>query len=174
MKKIMVLVAVLALGSSVVVAQNAYMKGNNLIHGGLGFGLAGIFGDPTIPPITVGYETGFEEKISLGGLAGFSGSSYTGPGWEWKYTYILFGVRGAYHFLENNNTWDAYGGALLGYNIVSVSETGTASFGFSAGASYMLFGFYGGGRYYLNPRLALYGELGYGVGFVTIGVAYKL
>ncbi|MBI2618979.1 MAG: hypothetical protein HYW57_02755 [Ignavibacteriales bacterium] len=174
MKRTLALIAVLTFICSVSFGQNAYMKGSNLIHGGIGFGLAGVFGDATIPPITAGYEFGFEDKISLGGLVGYSGSTFSGFGWEWKYSYILFGARGAYHFLENNSTWDAYGGVLLGYNIVSVSETGTAGFGFSAGTSYMLFGFYGGGRYYLNPRLALYGELGYGAGFVTVGVAYKL
>ncbi len=174
MRKPLALFAVLILASGVAVGQNAYMKGNNLIHGGIGFGLAGIFGDATIPPITVGYEMGFEEKISLGGLVGYSGSTFKGFGWEWKYSYILIGARGAYHFLENNKDWDAYGGVLLGYNIVSVSESGAAGFGISAGTSYLLFGLYGGGRYYLNPRLSLYGELGYGAGFVTVGVAYKL
>lgn len=154
--------------------QNAYMKGNNVAHIGIGFGLAGVYGDATLPPITGGFEYGFEDKISLGGIFGYSGSKQSFFGGEWKYSYILIGARGGYHFLENNDKWDAYGGLLLGYNIVNVSTTGTSGFGFAAGASYMLFGLYGGGRYYVSPNFAVFGELGYGAGFVTVGVAFKL
>ena len=154
--------------------QNMYNKGQNLIHGGIGFGLAGIYGDATLPPIVVGYENGFDEKISIGGIFGYSGSTYGFSGYEWKYSYILIGARGAYHFLENNDQFDAYGGVLLGYNIVSVTAPASTIFGYSAQGSYLLFGIYGGGRYYLNPNLAIFGELGYGAGFFTVGVAYKL
>jgi len=174
MKKLLLVSMLVIVAGSLAIGQNAYRKGNKLVHGGLGFGLAGIYGDASLPPITVGYEHGLEEKISLGGIVGFAGSSQDFIGGEWSYTYILIGARGAYHFLENNSQWDAYGGLVLGYNIVSTSWDGPGvQFG-SASGSYLLWGLYGGGRYYFNPRWAVYGEIGYGAGILAIGVAHKL
>jgi hypothetical protein len=171
-----ILVAVLTLVvTSVAVGQNAYMKGNNVAHAGIGFGLAGLYGSSTLPPITVGYEYGLEEKISLGGIVGFAGSKETFLGGEWSYTYVIIGARGGYHFLENNNNLDAYGGLMLGYNIVSSSASTTISgFTFTASGSYLLYGLYAGGRYYFSPNLAVQGEIGYGIGYFNIGIAYKL
>lgn len=178
--RMLALVVVLVLlATGVAVGQNAYMKGDNVIHGGIGFGLAGLYGSSTLPPIHAGYEYGFEDKISLGGVVGYAGSKedFGGLG-EWKYSYIVIGARGGYHFLENNSNLDAYAGIMLGYNIVSSSastvNTGFGSFTASASGSYMLFGFYGGARYYFSPKFAAYGELGYGLGYFNIGIAYKL
>jgi hypothetical protein len=152
------------------------MKGNKVIHAGLAVGgLAGVYGDATLPPIVAGFEYGFEDKISLGGVVGFAGSKYGFSGYEWKYSYLVIGARGGYHFLENNPELDAYAGVMLGYNIVSVTApSGTFFGGYTAGASYMLFGFYGGARYYFSPNLAVYGELGYGLGYFNLGIAFKL
>jgi len=177
--RLLALVVVLVLvATGVAFGQNAYMKGNNLIHAGLAIGgLAGMYGSSTLPPITAGFEYGFEDKISLGGVVGYSGSKETFFGGEWKYSYIVIGARGGYHFLENNDKLDAYGGVMLGYNIVSSSATSTVTgFGFTASAagSYMIFGFYGGARYYFSPNFGVYGEVGYGLGYFNIGIAYKL
>jgi len=164
--------------TGIAFGQNAYKKDQNVIHAGIGFGLAGLYGSSSLPPITVGYEYGLENKISLGGMVGFAGSKETFFGGEWSYSYVIIGARGAYHFLENNDKVDAYGGVMLGYNIVSASSstvnTGFGSFTASASGSYLLFGIYGGARYYFSPQFAVYGEVGYGVGFLNIGVAYKL
>lgn len=178
MRAIALVVVLVLLATGLAFGQNAYQKGNNLIHAGIGFGLAGAYGSSTVPPITVGYEYGFEEKISLGGVLGYAGSKETWGFGEWTYSYIVIGARGGYHFLENNPNLDAYAGLMLGYNIVSSSastvNTGFGSFSASASGSYMIFGIYGGVRYYFNPNLAVQGELGYGLGFFNIGVAYKL
>lgn len=175
-KRVLALVVVLLLLSTgLAFGQNAYMKGNNLIHAGIGFGLAGLYGSSTLPPITVGYENGVDEKISVGGYVGFAGSKETFFGGEWSYSYVIIAARGGYHFLENNDKLDAYAGATLGYNVVSSSATTTVSgFNFSASGSYLLFGFYGGARYYFSPQFAVYGEVGYGVGYFNLGIAYKL
>jgi hypothetical protein len=67
---------------------------------------------------------------------------------------------------------------LLGYNIVSSKTTGTVPYygwaGSSASASYLEFGLFIGGRYYFSPKLAAQVELGYGLGILNIGIAYKL
>jgi hypothetical protein len=162
--------------SNVAFGQNAYLKGDKLLHAGLGFGLAGIYGPSTLPPISIGYEYGFEDKISLGGIAGFAGSKYGSSYGDYTYSYFIVGGRGGYHFLENDKKLDAYAGVMLGYSIVSFSKPSALPIAgiYNPGGSYLFIGFYGGVRYYFSPDLGVYGELGYGLGFFNIGVAYKL
>jgi hypothetical protein len=179
MKRILLISVLTILVLSISFSQMAYKKGDQVVNLGIGIGgFAGAYGSGGIA-ITGGYENAINENISLGGVVGYSSSSqdvYSGYGW--KYTYILIGARGAYHYdVLHNGTLDTYGGILLGYNIVSASETGTHLYGFgnySASASFLEFGFFVGGRYYFNPKWAIQAELGYGLGILNVGIAYKL
>lgn len=169
---------VIAVGLSF--SQMAYNKGDQVINLGIGLGgFAGAYGSSGVA-ITGGYEYGVTENISLGGVVGYSSTSETIYGdYGWKYTYILIGARGAYHLdLFHSPKIDTYGGILLGYNIVSSSATGTIPYygyyGASASASYLEFGLFVGGRYYFDPHWAVQAELGYGLGILNIGIAYKL
>jgi len=179
MKRILILSLLVVLVASLSFAQMAYKKGDQVVNVGLGIGgFAGVYGSGGIA-ITGGYENAVTENISLGGVVGYSSSSETVFGdYGWKYTYILIGARGAYHAdLLHNPNIDTYGGILLGYNIVSSTATGTVPyFGYvaaSASASYLEFGVFIGGRYYLDPHWAIQAELGYGLGILNVGVAYK-
>ncbi len=180
MKRVLLLSVLVVFIASVSFGQMVYKKGDQVINLGIGLGgFAGVYGSGGIA-ITGGYEYGMTENISLGGVIGYSSSSETIYGdYGWKYTYILIGARGAYHadLLKNPNV-DTYGGILLGYNIVSSSATGTLPFvGYyaaGASASYLEFGIFIGGRYYFDPHWAVQAELGYGLGILNIGVAYKL
>jgi hypothetical protein len=180
MKRILLLSVLVVFIASLSFGQMAYKKGDQVINLGIGLGgFAGVYGSGGIA-ITGGYENAINENISLGGVVGYSSSSQdVFAGYGWKYTYILIGARGAYHVdLLHNPNIDTYGGVLLGYNIVSASETGTHpnnSFGlYSASASYLAIGVFIGGRYYFNPKWAVQAELGYGLGILNIGIAYKL
>jgi hypothetical protein len=183
MKRILLISMLLFIVVGLSFSQMAYNKGDQVVSLGLGIGgFAGAYGSTGIA-FSGGYENAIHENISLGGIVGYSSSTEDIYGsWGWKYTYILIGARGAYHFdvLHNSNI-DTYAGVMLGYNIVSSSETGTNPYagypGYtvsSASASYILFGAFIGGRYYFNPNLAAQVELGYGVGFLNVGIAYKL
>jgi hypothetical protein len=181
MKHILLLSVLVIFIASLSFGQMAYKKGDQVVNFGLGLGgFAGAYGSGGIA-ITGGYENGINENISLGGVVGYSSSSETVWGdYGWKYTYILIGVRGAYHVdLMKNPNIDTYGGILLGYNIVSSSSTGTSPYGnywgsYSASASYLAYGVFVGGRYYFNPKWAVQAELGYGLGILNVGIAYKL
>jgi hypothetical protein len=180
MKRILLISVLMVLVLSISFGQMAYNKGDQVINLGVGIGgFAGAYGTGAIA-ITGGYENAINENISLGGVVGYSSSSQdVFAGYGWKYTYILIGARGAYHYdLLHNPNIDTYGGILLGYNIVSASATGTQPFGgfgnYSASASYLEFGVFVGGRYYFNPKWAIQAELGYGLGILNVGIAYKL
>ena len=181
MKRILLISVLLVIAVSLSFSQMAYKKGDQVVNLGIGLGgLASAYGSSGIA-ITGGYEYGVNENISLGGVLGYSSSSEDfGYGYGWNYTYILIGARGAYHYdLFHNPNIDTYGGILLGYNIVSSKATGTLVnyYGFgsaSASSSYLEYGIFVGGRYYFDPHWAVQAELGYGLGILNIGVAYKL
>jgi len=170
----------LLLISSVGFAQMAYKQGDRVLSAGLGLGsLAGLYGEASMPPISVGYEVGYNENISFGGLAGIAGSkqeyTFFGEKWGWEYTYIILGGRAAYHFdVFKDPKIDSYAGLTVGYNIVSTKEIGTIQSGFSASGSYFLYGGHLGLRYYFSQQLGAQVELGYGLGVINVGISYKL
>jgi hypothetical protein len=121
MKKFFSVLLLLALCTSLSFAQG-YSKGVHNLNVGIGFGLAGVYGDTDFPPISVGF-----------------------------------------------------GGATVGYNLVSVSEpSGFSGIGYSAEGSYALFGFHGGIRYLFSPNIGAFGEIGYGIGYITVGLNVRL
>jgi hypothetical protein len=174
------------LGSSALVlalmgtalSQEAFHQSDKLVSAGLGLGMYGLYGSSTLPPIFVMYEMGVAPKISVGGIVAYSGSSQDFADGTWKYSYVVIAARGSYHFLEHQKNFDAYAGAGLGYGIVSASTTWrdpqAQHFGVSAGGSYLFFDIHVGGRYFFSPKWSALAELGYGVGFLRVGVTYKL
>ena len=180
MKRILLISMLLVIAVSLSFSQIAYKKGDQVINLGIGLGgFAGVYGTGGIA-ITGGYEYGVNENISLGGVLGYSSSSEDFFYGSWKYTYFLIGARGAYHLdLFHNPNIDTYGGILLGYNIVSASTTWNSGYSnffgsYSASSSYLEYGIFIGGRYYFNPKWAVQAELGYGLGILNVGIAYKL
>jgi hypothetical protein len=180
MKRILLISMLLLIAVGLSFSQMAYKKGDQVVNVGIGIGgFAGAYGTGGVA-ITGGYENAINENISLGGVVGYSSSTNTYFGdYGWKYTYFLIAVRGAYHAdLLHNPNIDTYGGIMLGYNIVSASATGSVPyFGYistGASASYLEYGIFVGGRYYFNPHWAVQAELGYGLGILNVGLAYKL
>ena len=178
---IVLLVAALMLPGVASAKDNAWHQKDMVLSAGIGFGMYGLYGTSSTPPIFVSFETGVAEKITLGGIVAYSGSSEDFGYGSWKYTYIVISARGAYHFLEHQPKLDAYAGLGLGYSIVSASVTWNNSIYqnefanlYGASASYFFFDIFVGGRYYFAPKWAILGEVGYGVGFARIGVSYKL
>jgi hypothetical protein len=185
MKKTFALVLVsLLLVSSMALSQNAFTTKDMNLSAGVGIGMYGIYGTAGMPPVFVAFDMAvpsISPKVSLGGIVAYAGSSDDFGYGKWEYKYIVIAVRGDYHLLENNKNIDAYAGIGIGYDIVSSSVTWSNSayestFGryYSASASYFFYDFHVGGRYYFSPKFAAMAELGYGVGFLRVGISYKL
>lgn len=149
-----------------------YQAGDKLLNVGVGLG-AFTSGKSTLPPLSVSYEHGFTDKISAGGILGYSGSTFDGGFYKVKYSYIMLGARGSYHFYLNDNI-DAYGGVTLGYNIVSSKLDPDPGIPVATSSSGLLYGFHLGGRYYFTEKLGAFAELGYGIAWITVGLAVKL
>lgn len=176
MKKFFSVLILLVLVSTLSFGQT-YKKGVNNLNVGIGTGMAGIYGDADFPPISVGFQYGFHEKFSIGGIFGYSASTYGWTDWEWTYSYLVIGARGEYHFTDvEAENLDLYGGLTLAYNIVSVDEPAGYQtwWGYSAETSYLLYGFHAGARYLFSPNIGIFGELGYGLGYVTVGLNVRL
>lgn len=170
-----VIIAVAALS---VNAQSkvSFDKATSYVHAGIGFGGGFYSGSVTLPPLSVSYEKAVTDKISVGGILGYSSSQYTykfgGSAYRWKYSYILIGARGNYHFATSEKL-DPYVGLTLGYNIVSVKSPGQIQ-GYSAKGSALLFGGQIGANYYFSTNTGAFAELGYGIGVLTIGLTFRL
>lgn len=153
-----------------------YEQGRMVISGSLGLGLANTYGGNGTPLVAATAEFGMTPNISVGGSAGFASSKYGYADYTAKYTYTVVAARGSYHFTKvaPDKPLDVYAGLALGYNHVGVSESGPFAFGYSVGSSYALYGLYGGARWWLNPRTAVFGELGYGLGELALGASVRL
>lgn len=151
------------------------------INLGLGYGVAGLYGSSDMPPITAGVQFLVDESISIGGIVGYTTSSYsliyplTATTYTWKYTYIMFGARGEYHFLKDSKNLDGYVGLTLGYNAVSFSSNlGGVSVNYTPGGGYILYGAHVGIKYLFSPSIGVFSELGYGIGYFTAGATFRL
>ena len=175
------------------VNAGVFGEGSKIINVGIGLGspYVATSSSITIPPIHASYEQGLTENISLGGLIGYTASSYDAPSiygyngnnykYTYNYSYLLIGVRGAYHY-EVTDQFDIYGGVMLGYNIASESFSTTnpnngvvqAYNDNSTSSSAVTFSLYGGARYMFNEHVGAFAELGYNIAYLSIGVSFKL
>lgn len=179
MKKKALLFILIVLSVSAINAQ-AFQHGDNVVSAGIGLGssILNYSGSTQSPAISLQYENGtFPIKdvgiISLGGYVGFKTYSYDyGAGAKAKWTYTIIGARGAFHVsaIKVKNL-DVYGGVMLSYNYLKYKDAA----GYSTGAYGSAAGFtaYAGSRYYFSKNIGAFAELGYGVSYLTLGVALK-
>lgn len=176
MKKVILSLAIAAIAFTANAQKStgdAFDKSTSYLHFGVGFGGGFYTGTVTLPPISISYEKAVSDKISVGGILGYSSSKYSYFNDEsYKYTYFLIGARGNYHFATSEKL-DPYVGATLGYNIISVTAPSSQSSDYTAKGSSLLFGAQIGANYYFSPNLGAFAELGYGIGILTIGLSAK-
>lgn len=165
--------------------ESTFKQGDKVFSLGLGLGSTlyrGGWYTTSIPPLSAALEVGVMDDfivedltLGVGGYLGFSSSRYRntwlGSEWGWNYNYFIVGGRVAAHYPLVEKL-DTYTGIMLGFNITTSKNvgdvTGTAN---SGGIAYSWFA---GGRYYLTDNFAIMGELGYGIAYLTLGVALKL
>ncbi len=125
-------------------------------------------------PIGLSADYGITDNISLGAYAGYASTTEEFGGFgKWKYTYIIVGARGAYHF-QLADKFDTYAGVLLGYNAASVTWDGSSAFsGISPTAGGLAWSGFLGGRYRFSESIGAFAELGYGIAIVQAGINFK-
>ena len=110
----------------------------------------------------------------LGIQAGFeyySWSGGTGVGsYSWKY--IPIGVTANYHFKLDNAKIDPFVGLGLGYQIITCDAPGLPG-GYCSNSAVYFIG-RAGARYFFNPKMAAYGDVGAGASTLSLGLMFKL
>lgn len=156
----------LMIGTTLTYGQS-YEKGDNLLNIGVGFG--GGFG----MPIGLSYEYGFSDKISGGIYAGYASTSENLGVASWKWTYMLGAARASYHFDFNVENLDPYLGVMVGYNYAEGEwDTGGTNWA-SPSAGGVIYGGHAGARYMISPKFGIFAEVGYGIGNLNAGLAFK-
>lgn len=164
-----------------------YVKGQQDLHFGVGLGTT-LYGSgyrSILPPINVSYEKGITENIGVGGYLGYASSKYEYNGgnnldYHWRYTYIILGARGAYHYdLFKNPKLDTYGGLMLGFTLAKAKfhsdnpDLHDNDYTSPSAGGVTWSGFLGA-RYQFKEKIGAYAELGYGVAWLNVGLRLKL
>lgn len=190
MRKIQILTLTLLISFSAFNTKaQTFAKGTTVANVGMGFGWYNYgYNIISLPAISFSLEKGIYDisdlgTISIGAIGGWKHASYIDnfyrtttykQRWNWN-DYIVAG-RCALHFtaLKIDKT-DLYGGIALGLRIESAHYRDEyLNYNSTSSSINPLFSVYAGGRYYFTEKLALYGEVGYGLGYLTIGASYKL
>lgn len=171
--KLFLAVAFLLALSSATFAQKAYQEGSNVINAGIDLGDTYYGWGYSSIAISGSFEHGITDNISAGGILGYGTSTYNAPDYSVKYTNVLIGARGSYHFLTTD-VWDPYAGADLGYVTLSHSYSGSIDPGYGYVGSGLKLWLHGGARYYFSPGVGAFGELKIGSSIILgLGVSFK-
>jgi hypothetical protein len=175
MKRFFVTIIAFFALSQVSFAQDmVFAKNDKVVSASLGFVSTIYTGSgwkTTFPPISLAGEYGIVDglingkaSIGVGVDFGYAGMKYTYHSLSHKYSNLILGTRGAFHYQFIDNL-DTYAGLLIGYDIVS----GNNDFAVSD----FVWGYYVGARYYLTNNFAVMSEIGNNISLFNIGVAYK-
>ena len=182
MKKLLLLFVVVSFALTQSFAQEpTFVKGDKVLNVGIGLGstlYSGSYYKSAVPPVSASLEFGVVDNIlekgviGVGPYFGYSSYKYDYLSSGWKYTNMILGAKGNFHYPLVEKL-DTYTGILLGYNIVTSKWTGTGSEDLTASSSGIAWSWFVGGRYYFKETFAVMAELGYGIAYLNIGIALK-
>lgn len=192
MKKIRLFFAVIVLlAFPGTVMSQAFDMGDNVLSGMLGIGgHYGIYSSYTTvtPGFGISYEHGLQVEagsgvIGVGGYVGYKSLGYKKAYlgnyvYDYRWTYIIVGARGAYHYdLFGVEELDTYGGLMFAANILSTEDKSTYPSGYDdlvTGNTYPSVTLFVGGRYYFTESIGGLMEIGYGISYLSFGLSFKL
>ncbi len=191
-KKALAAVALVAMASITQVnAQDGeppFVKGSKSIGISMGFGVD--YGYSTYyggsytnsPAFAFTYDQGFFENvgpgtIGIGGVVGFKSSKYKYAGYKSTYTNYIIGVRGTYHLTllaEKNNKFDPYAGVTIGLRFFNYKDNDPYDNDiYDYRSVYPIAGAFVGAKYNFTPAFGAFGELGYDISFLRLGVNFN-
>lgn len=179
MKKIIGLLAIGALLSSSITAQESYGKTANI---GVGIGYYGYIGR-SVPAIHFNYEFDVAPSFTIAPFIGFHtyrneyriGNPNNPNSYYWyRQSVIPIGAKGTYYFddiLDAGSDWDFYLGGSLGFALIrtSWSNNYVGDRTLRGGPSPLYLDAHVGAEYHLNSKVGLFLDLSTGVS--TFGIA---
>ncbi len=166
-----------------------FRKGYSIVN--LGLGLLSpnngydLFGSlKSAPALTIAYDRGVVEgigpgTIGLGGLIGYKGYRYDFPNTDEKATWtdIVVMGRSTYHYnFTTNPKLDTYGGISLGFRVnLYKNDVSPAAERdrYTGDGLHLAYGLFAGARYYLTERFGAFGEVGYDMSYLKLGLTYR-
>ncbi|MFZ1685814.1 MAG: hypothetical protein WAU70_00215 [Flavobacteriales bacterium] len=170
----------------------AFVAGDNIL--GIGIGAGGSYSayrsySATSPVFLAHFEHALGVKagpgvIGAGAFFGYKTVSYHydiyGPYYyDYRWNYIQFGARASYHWNEWHgiDKLDMYAGVLAGVNIVTRSDDSNypySNYGYlGTSGSGFRHDVFAGARWYFSDGFAAWGELGYGMANIAVGLNFK-
>ena len=163
--------------------ESMFNLGDNVINLGIGLGntlYSGSYYTKGVPPVSISFEHAIADEIlekgviGVAGYLGYSSYKYDYLGWGYKYSNIIVGAGGLFHYPLVDKL-DTYAGLLLGYNIASATEFGTPiGWDYDTTSGGLVFSGFVGARYYFVEQFAAFAQLGYGIAYLTLGVSIRL
>ena len=180
------LAVALTLPFSTINAQ-VFDKGDVTISAGLGLGSTyyahSVYTKTTVPPLFISGDYCLLEDLGPGNLGvgaylGYSAYKYHYDydvfDYGWKYSVLMIGARGTYHFTDLVDNLDLYGGVLMGAKIVTSKAFGDHTVVTkTASGSGFAFSIFAGARYFFTDNIGVMGELGYGIAWLSIGATVR-
>jgi hypothetical protein len=158
------------------------------------FSRSGSYSYRSSPSLSISYEQAYPKKLGPGylGLGAYFGyrtsyyryddSFFNGNKYYYRHnwTHMFVAARGAYHLdMLMIDKGELYFGVILGLRIQNYSyETNSPDpdakrYALNDRNVYPSSSLFVGGRYYLSNNIAIFGELGYGISYLTGGVSFK-
>jgi hypothetical protein len=179
-----------------------FQKGTKVLNLGVGFfgvyrygwGLG--YSYSSTPFLNAAFDLGVYDfpdvknlSIGVGGYLGWKSFSYSyystwrDKNGKWHYddyiketwTYTAIGIRPTIHYSFEGTKAQVYGGLPIGFVIVSYNVN-NPDYKYYIGRSvrsYPGIGLILGGRYYFSNSFGVYGELGYGLSYLNLGISLK-
>ncbi|MBA2612624.1 MAG: hypothetical protein H0U95_11670 [Bacteroidetes bacterium] len=180
-----------------------FNESSHVLNVGIGFGTRGYYhytrgygySYHSGPMFSLSYEQALPKKIGPGylGVGAYLGYQhaylefdnyyYNGNQYYYRHNwrYMLIAARAAYHLdILNSEKAELYFGAIIGIRYQSYSyETNSIDpnknlYELRSNSIYPVGSLFVGGRWYFVPKVALFGEIGYGTSYLTLGVSFKL
>jgi hypothetical protein len=151
----------------------------------------------TTPAFGISYEQAFPKKLGpgylgVGAYLGFQNSSstynyyYYKNGYNNNYYYknswnnTFIAARGVYHWdVLNAKNAEVYAGILIGFRIQTYNyetnnpDPNAYNYRLHSGSVYPTAAIFAGARWYFVKKVALFGEVGYGISYLNGGVSFK-
>ena len=165
--------------------QFEYKKGTIEVDAGIGLvpTFTNIDSKSRISPLSLTVSYRIKEHLRLGTYFGFSSTRMSTPIDEKGTTmnvqndFYLVGLRMSGHVQRDRMNF--YGGAMIGYNFSNVSTDipeieRVNNIVLVDGKDLFTYSGFIGVKYLATEKMGIFGEIGYGVSLITLGVSYKL
>ncbi len=183
LNKISLIALIISLfASTTAMADGPVTKGSSVLGFGLGmanryYGYAGFS-----PGVKVNFETGIWQAgpgvVTLGGTFGYTFQRYRygyiwGSNYDYSWHNFIVAARSAWHHNWGVDKLDTYAGVSAGVRFNIYDDGDDPNNNIDAFRVYPHFGGFVGACYYFKPSVGVFGEVGYDINFITLGLNFN-